>query len=704
VSVRKGNTTADRVANLSRLTSLSRLPAPNDNATASLSIVSGDFDEDGVPDLVVGFALSGSFALSFYQGNADSLYPDAPEARQRRSLNRSSISAALSPAKSVGLVSAPDFLVAADFDGDGHLDLATAARGGDALYLLTGNGHGDFVLAKRIELAGRVTAIGSRETSETGGLGEIAVGIVDDSGPAVLLFRSPANNDKPAIIRSPTEVATIVFRRSNARDSMELLIGAGRELLVSPIHSTDADNAVTHHHHFSSVIRSIVLGSCVGGQSSDVAVLTEDGAISLLTEARSGQLNGAWAGERVPLGAWPGSTQLARARISGADRDDLVAIDPSAHRIHVLIEDTSMPAGSSNDPLAKSRVSVSLEVEGEPLALVAMRLNEDALSTLVILRAGQIAPASLHVSAAMTFPVTNTNDSGGGSLRDAINMANGNAGVDTINFNIAGPAPHTITLLSPLPAITEAVTINGASQPDFAGTPVVELNGTNAGAANGLTINTASCDVRGLVINRFSGNGIVVSGNGNIIEGNLIGTNATGTFALGNTQDGVSISAGSGNTIGGTTSTARNIISGNRNGIQVSGGSGTQVRGNFIGTNAAGTVGVGNSANGVLISGSSGNSVGTADSASSSNTIAFNGAAGVAITSGTGNPILTNSIFSNGGLGIDLGPAGVTLNDPGDGDSGANNLQNFPVLTSANAAGTITKISGNPEQHCEYVV
>jgi uncharacterized repeat protein (TIGR01451 family) len=262
-----------------------------------------------------------------------------------------------------------------------------------------------------------------------------------------------------------------------------------------------------------------------------------------------------------------------------------------------------------------------------------MRLNESALNDLVILRSGQVAPAAVHVSVAMTFLVINTNDLGAGSLRQAISDANGNAGADTINFNIPGPAPHTINLLSALPAITESVTINGTSNPDFAGTPVIELNGVGAGAADGLTLNSPSNAVRGLVINRFNGNGIVVNSNANIIEGNVIGTNAAGAFGLGNSLSGILVATGSNNTIGGLIPGAGNLISGNRN-------------------------------------------------------------AGVAVTAGTGNSIQSNSIFGNGGLGIDLGPPGVTPNDTGDPDPGANLLQNFPVLTAASSAGTTSNIQG----------
>src|SRR5262249_21776641 len=412
------------------------------------------------------------------------------------------------------------------------------------------------------------------------------------------------------------------------------------------------------------------------------------GEIDILAESSSGSLSGADA-EIIPLGAWPGATRLARARISGSNTDDLIAIDKSSHRLQLLVENSS-----AADSGRGSRYSVSLDVEGEPFAAVSMRLNESALSDLVILRSRQVAPAAVHVTVAMTFLVTNTGDSGGGSLRQAILDANGNAGADTINFNIPGPAPHTINLLSELPAITETVTINGTSQPAFAGTPVVELNGIGAGAANGLTLNASNNAVRGLIINRFNGNGIVVNVNSNVIEGNFIGTNATGTFALSNTLDGIFLNGGSNNTIGGTTPASRNLISGNRNGIQMIGvGAGNQVRGNFIGTNVSGTGSVGNSLNGVLLAGPSNTVVGAAGSASG-NTIAFNGAAGVAVTAGVGNSIQSNSIFGHGGLGIDLGPTGVTPNDLGDGDSGPNGLQNFPELTVASLAGTSTNIQG----------
>jgi parallel beta-helix repeat protein len=73
--------------------------------------------------------------------------------------------------------------------------------------------------------------------------------------------------------------------------------------------------------------------------------------------------------------------------------------------------------------------------------------------------------------------------------------------------------------------------------------------------------------------------------------------------------------------------------------------------------------------------------------AAAGNVIRSNAGDGVYVQSGTGNRILQNCIYGNDGLGIDLGSNEVTPNDPGDGDEGANNLQNFPVVESAIGGG-----------------
>ncbi|MBA3425617.1 MAG: PD40 domain-containing protein [Rubrobacter sp.] len=207
------------------------------------------------------------------------------------------------------------------------------------------------------------------------------------------------------------------------------------------------------------------------------------------------------------------------------------------------------------------------------------------------------------------------------------------------------------------------------------------------------------------VRNVISGNddtGIFVNtANGNQIQGNYVGTDKSGTKDLGNIDGGVVLTNGSdNNVVGGTTAGARNVVSGNADGgVTILSGTGNKVLGNRVGTTANGTGALGNDIDGVFIQGSN-NLVGDGTPAGS-NTIAFNGKNGVAVGSSgsAGNAISRNSIFSNTGLGIDLrggfeDATGKTANDPGDIDTGANGLQNFPVLASAKTVSGKTTVTG----------
>jgi len=316
--------------------------------------------------------------------------------------------------------------------------------------------------------------------------------------------------------------------------------------------------------------------------------------------------------------------------------------------------------------------------------------------------------------AGATLTVTNTNDSGAGSLRQALLDANTMTGVQTIAFNIDGVGVQTIRPFSALPTITDPVTIDGSTQPNYNGAPLIELNGADAGTSvNGLRILAGNSTVRGLIINGFSGNGIVLqTGGSNIVRGNYIGTNSSGTTAFGNGGSGVEMYDSSDNIIGGTSGgtgfSPRNVISGNGgDGIEIATGGSAGVsdrnivQGNYIGTNAAGASdnpSLGNGGTGVSITNGNNNKVGDLVSnqvAGAGNIIAFNGGHGFSITTaGTGNSVLTNSIFANGGLGIDLGGDGVTPNDTGDADTGVNNLQNFPLLNSASFSNNVITIQG----------
>ena len=212
--------------------------------------------------------------------------------------------------------------------------------------------------------------------------------------------------------------------------------------------------------------------------------------------------------------------------------------------------------------------------------------------------------------------------------------------------------------------------------------------------------------ISGALAGGGSGHGILI-GNGvanNVVQGNLIGTDASGTVALGNGLDGVVI-FGAFNVIGGTDVKARNVISANGlRGVFLGTDNASVhdnlVQGNFIGTDITGAKLLGNASDGVQVSLSMNNTIGgdvTTTGAPPANVIAGNSGNGVGVVGFgpvTGLTIKGNSIFSNGGLGIDLNLDGVTPNDSSDPDTGPNNLQNFPVITSVTDSGGSVEIVG----------
>jgi titin len=271
--------------------------------------------------------------------------------------------------------------------------------------------------------------------------------------------------------------------------------------------------------------------------------------------------------------------------------------------------------------------------------------------------------------------VTDTSDSATdtASLRYAIIESNAATGqTNTIDFAIPGTGVQTISPLSSLPAITQSVLIDGESQPGYAGTPLIQVNGQNAGAVDGLTVTGSSVTIRGLDIVGFStGAGIHISGVsaiGNSVYGNFLGSDPSGQTAVPN-FDGIAIQSGAtNNTIGGATPGARNLISGNSgDGVHIvdSGTTGNAVEGNFIGSDLSGSKPLGNGASGVAIfNGASNNLIGGAGAAAG-NTISGNSGYGVYISdSGTAGNVVRGDLIGTDASGTHAlanGSGGVVI-------------------------------------------
>ncbi|MGO9913133.1 MAG: beta strand repeat-containing protein, partial [Isosphaeraceae bacterium] len=331
------------------------------------------------------------------------------------------------------------------------------------------------------------------------------------------------------------------------------------------------------------------------------------------------------------------------------------------------------------------------------------------------------------------YLVTNTNDSGSGSLRQAILSADANDSVaNTIVFNIPETDPgyangvFTIQPLSQLPVLGQNITIDGTTQTAFTGNtnpygPVIVLNGAKQPTGDGLELDDDNT-VEGLVIDGFAGGGISLSwafssggvSNNNRILNNYIGTDATGTSAVPNNFGIGIVGYGSPSEQSANNVIQGNLISGNLSfGIGLGDTTLTQITDNLIGTDRTGASNLGNGAEGISLG-----NAGCPSNTIIGNTIAFNKGDGivdapdyrysVAYTpqGHQGNAFLQNSIFSNGMLGIDLvapgtggnvqAPWGVPLqNTPGGPHQGANLLQNYPVLNTAISTASSTVITGS---------
>jgi hypothetical protein len=286
------------------------------------------------------------------------------------------------------------------------------------------------------------------------------------------------------------------------------------------------------------------------------------------------------------------------------------------------------------------------------------------------------------------FTVINTNDTGAGSLRQAILDANATAGNKVIDFDIPGAGKKLIRPLTTLPAVQGPTVIDGTSQPTAVAateTTPSDLKIVLDGEAcqpdcEGLVLEVGGNVVRGMVINDFEWHGVVAYSDGNIVEGNIVGTGPDQLISVPNGVTGVYV-IGDGNLVGGTMPADRNVIAGNGGYGVIMFGDENELYGNSIGVNYDGSLALGNDATGVVIYGSNNEIGGTEEG--QANHIANNGGDGIALADGEANTFALNAIHYNGQLAIDLAADEVTLNDGlGDADVGPNGLQNFPHVNA----------------------
>ena len=517
------------------------------------ALVSDDFDADGMSDLVTGYSEDAAGLLVLQRGNSAAIFPyrsvgDPPPF--------------FASAVVVETPGAPDFLVAGDFDNDGIPDIVTASLRGTSLFLHSGDGAGRLKPARRMNLSAEVTLLTAGDVNRVDRLFELVVGTDSPDGPQLLVFESPegAWNADPEIfdLPAPATAATLGDHDRDTRADIAIVAGSelvmirgrDRKLAEGEKRVASVAPAKVKMATLSFKAGSIAFGDFTGRRIGELAVLSPSGSLELIESATAKPIVAVDTGVR--------GGQLLTANATTTNGDDLIVLERNARKLHVM-------ASAPPTTFARPEMLVTLTVDAEPVDVLSLRLNPDALGDLVILRdapgpAVAIAPSS----PASIYTVTNANDSGTGSLRRAINDANFSSGADAIHFNIPGAGAHSIHALSDLPAITDPVAIDGTTQPGYAGTPLIEIHGTvGESSRDGLTITAGDSTVRGLTINRFSSDGIRLRDAGNNrIEGNYIGTDLAGGTALAN-DDGINGYGSGWNTVGGRIAGQGNLISGN---------------------------------------------------------------------------------------------------------------------------------------------
>lgn len=332
--------------------------------------------------------------------------------------------------------------------------------------------------------------------------------------------------------------------------------------------------------------------------------------------------------------------------------------------------------------------------------------------------------------------VTNTNDSGSGSLRAAIYYAADNPGT-TITFQIPTSDPgysggvFSIRALDRLPGLPNNTTLDGTSQTAFTGDtnasgPEIEITGVVSPATDvtyeGMILDDANCVLKGVVVNGFGRSGIAMNmptAHGNVVSGCYVGTDATGTTSVPNGYSGIGIWNGAyGNTIGGTTAADRNVISGNTEHGMIfdSGATGNVIQGNTIGLNVAATAlpngyrgiyfrggAFSNSVLGNVISGNTQQGVGIYNIGTDGNVIRGNflgtnpaGSAaipnqlnGIAIWGGAKGTIIGGTSVGDGNVISGNSSSGICIED-----AGTENTAVQGNLIGLNAAGTAALANG----------
>ena len=496
--------------------------------------LTADFDGDGIDDLLV----AQNDRLVLHRGNINAFAPQTQEAWEAIRDGRF-VSPFEQKTRSTSVPAAADFIFSGDFNRDGKLDAAFAARGDNSLYVLEGDGTGNFPNLRRIETAGAITTLASGDVNRADGLTDLIVGTSSADGFGLQIFSGLGDifAAEPLFYNLPSQAEAIAVGQLNENEFNDIAVGtAGEVLILSGKDSTQPDSESNPEMLRLSLpggVKSIVIGDLMPDRDNrtELAVLSPDGTIRILArgaldtrpvsvnehlaeQVREYQAKGypipqrilkrlsktdlrkplprpqsdvtTWAEAETITTAAPNlqlspQTVLTTGRISNSAVEDLIVLDQSMSRVVVMpfqSDDSKIDAQNIHRSFDGKRAMQEFEVDGgAPVAAFALKLNYDNEEDLLVLKDGGESVAIVSAPQA-TFTVTSAVDAVDNNLND--NVCNTASNGCTLRAAIM-QANHT--------AGNDTIMINAGINPTISlGQPDNDGQGTNDEATGDLDI------------------------------------------------------------------------------------------------------------------------------------------------------------------------------------------------------------------------
>ncbi len=519
------------------------------------SLALGDFDADREADLAVGYA-RGAGGVVTILGPPVRLVNEQHEASFQRD---------------VEIPVAADFLAAGDFNADGYTDLAAAARAGSNVWFLFNQGNGSFGPSTPVYVGESITAFLAEDLNRHDGLIDLALGVTTVDGYQLVVLEGPlgAARSEPDLLELPTRVESLVALRIDNDAWPDLTIATGNTLVLVP--GRDRRLSLDERQRSQAEpLRAYVVDL---DQSAEALAPTQATSRSGV-QARLADGSLGWT-SRADLAVWMGDKRGETLRWQSLD---------------ALTSRLALPV-ALEELRRSSPVGVRPRADDTSIAAVALHLDADAVDDVITLESTGDLVVTTTQGGAYTFIVNSTDDVDDGSctvdhcsLREAIIAANAEL-FGTVSFADLASGDNLIIPTSQLPAVgvTGLTTVDGWTHPDG----MVEISGVVAGNSDGLHVLGGFNTVRGLVINGFSGDAVVVEGQASRVEDNYIGTTFDGGPGLGNGGYGVLCLDCDDVLI------RRNVIAGSLEGgvrVMEAGVGGVEISDNLIGTDVTGTI------------------------------------------------------------------------------------------------------------------